>query len=139
MKDQKVKEQFIELRAQGWSFVRIAKKLKVSKQTLINWSKELKLQISNMKAIELEALQEQYYLDRKARIEILGGRLQKFKEEIEKRDLKDIPTAKLYELFLKYHDFLKTEATPVTFHEAESFNASLDDLSFNAVIKEWQA
>lgn len=35
------KQQFIELRAKGWSFDKIAKKLGKAKQTLIDWSKEL--------------------------------------------------------------------------------------------------
>jgi orotate phosphoribosyltransferase-like protein len=56
MKDLAVKEQFVELRARGWSFDRIAKELKVSKQTLINWSRELVLEISNRRAIERESL-----------------------------------------------------------------------------------
>lgn len=51
MKDQETKERFVELRAKGWSFDRIARELKVSKQTLINWSRELALQIGNLKAI----------------------------------------------------------------------------------------
>jgi len=40
MKDQKLKEEFLVLRAQGQSFEKIAKQLKVSKQTLINWSRD---------------------------------------------------------------------------------------------------
>jgi len=33
---QEIKPQFIELRAKGWSYVRITKKIKVSKPTLSN-------------------------------------------------------------------------------------------------------
>ena len=40
MKDQKLEEEFLVLRAQGQSFEKIAKQLKVSKQSLINWSKD---------------------------------------------------------------------------------------------------
>ena len=35
------KERFIELRAKGWSFDKIAKETGKAKQTLIDWSKEL--------------------------------------------------------------------------------------------------
>lgn len=62
MKDQETRERFVELRAEGWSFDRIAQELKASKQTLVNWGKELALEISNLKAIELEALREKFYL-----------------------------------------------------------------------------
>jgi orotate phosphoribosyltransferase-like protein len=56
MKDVSVKGRFVELRARGWSFDRVAKELKVSKQALINWSRELALEIRNRRAIEHEAL-----------------------------------------------------------------------------------
>jgi orotate phosphoribosyltransferase-like protein len=38
-KDPQVIERFIGLRAQGWSFARIAAELDVSKPTLIHWSR----------------------------------------------------------------------------------------------------
>ena len=56
MKEQEIKTGFVELRAKGWSYDRIAQELKVSKQTLIIWSKELACEIANLKAIELETL-----------------------------------------------------------------------------------
>lgn len=58
------KERFIELRAKGWSFDKIAKEIGKAKQTLIDWSKELQDEIANRKALELEALYETYYLQR---------------------------------------------------------------------------
>ena len=48
MKEQTIKERFLVLRAQGLSFERIAKQLKVSKQTLINLSREFHYEISNI-------------------------------------------------------------------------------------------
>jgi len=48
MKEQTVKERFLALRAQGLSFEKIARQLKVSKQTLINWSREFRYEISNL-------------------------------------------------------------------------------------------
>jgi DNA invertase Pin-like site-specific DNA recombinase len=54
------KQRFIELRAKGNSFSSIAESISVSKPTLIKWSDELESDISNLKAIEQEALREQY-------------------------------------------------------------------------------
>jgi len=54
--------EFIELRAKGWSYRRIARKLRVSKSTLANWSQELEEEIASLKAMELEGLFEQYFL-----------------------------------------------------------------------------
>ena len=117
MKDNETKERFIELRAEGRSFERIAKELKTSKQTLIDWSKELELEIANLKAIELEALQERYYLTKKAKIERFGKMLDKLKQEIEKRDFSQIPTDKLVDMIIKLHDHIKGELTEIQFTE----------------------
>ena len=62
METTELREKFIQLRAKGWSFDKIAKELGKAKQTLINWSKELQDEIANRKALELEALYESYYL-----------------------------------------------------------------------------
>ena len=56
METTELKERFIELRAKGWSFDKIAKETGKAKQTLIDWSKELQDEIGNRKALELEAL-----------------------------------------------------------------------------------
>lgn len=109
MGDLEVKEKFIELRAKGWSFDKIAKELHKRKATLIDWSKELESEIANRKAIELEVLYEKHYLLKEQRIEKLGNLLNKIINEIENRNLKDIPTAKLFDLLLKYNKEIKEE------------------------------
>jgi len=104
-----LKEKFIELRAQGWSFDKIAKELGKAKQTLIDWSKELQDEIANRKALELEALYEKFYLMKENRLQTFGAMLTKIKEEIERRDFIDVPTDKLLELLLKYSNQVKEE------------------------------
>ena len=117
MKDMKTKDRFIELRAKGWSYTRISAELKTSKQTLINWSKEYSLQISNLRAVELEALQEKYFVLKEKRIEVFGEKLKAIKDELEKRDLKDIPTERLFDLLVKYGSTLKQEVVETAFQE----------------------
>ena len=113
------KEQFIELRAKGWSFDRIAKELGKAKQTLIDWSKELQDEIANLKALELEALYEKYYLLKETRLQTFGEMLTKIKTEVESRDLSDVPTDKLLELLLKYNSQVKEEIVEPTFKSSE--------------------
>lgn len=117
MKDTKTVEEFIILRAQGWSFDRIAKKLKTAKQTLINWSGTYGVEISHLKALELEALQEEYFLTKEGKIKLLGEAVKKLKTELDKRDLSDVPTAKLYELLDRYHELARTEAVDPDFRD----------------------
>ena len=113
------KEQFIELRAKGWSFDRIAKELGKAKQTLIDWSKELQDEIANLKALELEALYEKYYLLKETRLQTFGEMLTKIKTEVESRDLSDVPTDKLLELLLKYNSQVKEEIVEPTFKSSQ--------------------
>ena len=136
MKDQETRNRFVELRAKGWSYDRIAKELGVSKQSLINWSKELSLEISNRRAIELEALQEKYCLLKNQRIEMLGQTLKAAKEELDRRDLADISTEKLFNILLKSHAILEQDAPELTFQE-ESL-APEWRLNLNS-IKTWKA
>ena len=118
VKNTELKQKFIELRARGLSFDKIAGELHVSKPTLITWSRELAETIKNYSAIEREALQEQYLISRKARVELLGGLLKTIKDELASRDLKDVPTHKLFELLLKYAVNLKDDEMPLEFSEA---------------------
>lgn len=103
------KERFIELRAKGWSYDKIAKELGKAKQTLIDWGKELEDEIANLKALELEALYEKYYLLKESRIETFGELVKKLKDEVMSRDLSEVPTDKLLELLLKYNSQVKEE------------------------------
>jgi len=104
-----IKERFIELRAQGYSFDRIAKELGKAKQTLIDWSKDLQEEIANRKALELEVIYEKFFLIKEARLQTLGEVIAKIKNEVESRNLSEVPTEKLLELLLKYNSQVKEE------------------------------
>lgn len=114
------KQRFIELRAKGWSFDKIAKELNKAKQTLINWSKEYKEEIANLKALELEVIYEKHYLLKENRLNSFGAILSKIKTEIDSRDLKDISTEKLLDLFIKYDTVVKEEYVEPVFKSSEA-------------------
>jgi DNA-binding XRE family transcriptional regulator len=128
------KQQFIELRAQGLSYDKIAQKLEVSKQTLINWSKDFELMIRNLKAIALETLQEEFCATKEKRIRIIGETLKAMKEEFSKRDLAKLPTEKLLDFLIKYIQVLKDEAAEITFRQETTAIENILNQT-----KEWQA
>jgi transposase len=103
------KSQFVQLRAKGLSYAKIAKELKVSKSTLSNWNQELQGEITQARAVELEALQEEYHLLKEGRIKLLGEQLKAIQEEISNRDLSKVSTDRLMELQLRYFGELKGE------------------------------
>lgn len=103
------KNRFVHLRAKGLSYAKIAKELKVSTSTLTNWNQELLEEIAKAKAMELEALQEEYFMLKEGRIRLLGGQLKTIQEEISGRDLSKVSTERLMELQLRYFGELKNE------------------------------
>ena len=121
------KQRFIELRAKGWSFDKIAKETGKAKQTLIDWSKELQDEIANRKALELEALYESYYLLKENRLQTFGVMLTKIKTEVESRDLSDVPTDKLLELLLKYNSQVKDEIVEPIYKSSQEIIEEIQD------------
>jgi len=116
-------QEFIGLRAKGWSYRKIAKRLKVSATTLTNWARLFEQEIASLKALELEALQESYYMAKEARIRMLGDQLKSIRAELGKRDLSEVPTDRLLELLLKVWAELKeeyVEPRPLTEAEQEA-------------------
>ena len=107
------KHRFIELRAKGSSFDKIALELNKAKQTLIDWSRELKEEIEIRKATELELIYESYFLLKKSRLQSLGDILPRIETEIGQRSLSTIPTDKLLDIYLKYSNQIKAELEPV--------------------------
>ena len=103
MKDIEMKHRFVELRAQGKSLRTVADELAVGLQTVVRWERELKEQIENLKAMELDALMEQHQLTVQAQIERYGLELARVTEELQKRDLVGVPTPKLYDIMIKLH------------------------------------
>ncbi len=138
MKDEETKSRFVELRAKGWSYARIAKAIDVSKPTLISWAKELKGVIANLRAIELEALQEEYFITRVKRIELLGKQVKAIEAELNRRKLKEVPTEWLLDYLTRSIKLLKEEeVTPIFSEELDATVALMQTLDKTTV--SWSA
>jgi transposase len=85
MYDTDTRAKFIELRAKGWSMARIAKRLKVSVRTLIDWNRKEKEAIKSLRAIELEALHEKILASHEHELRTLKANLDRIEEQIAKR------------------------------------------------------
>ncbi len=135
------KSRFIHLRAKGLSYAKIAKELKVSTSTLSNWNQELLDEITQAKAMELEALQEEYFMLKEGRIRLLGGQLKTIQEEISSRDLSKVSTEKLMELQLRYFGELKTEyvSTAVVDKTGIKLDSKVIARQFQSVLKSFKA
>lgn len=118
------KERFIELRAAGRSLVSIAAELKVSKPTLIAWSRELTKEIGNARTLRTEELFERFAVTKTKRIEAFGKRLEGILGELDKRKLDDVKTEALLSLALKYGDAMKAEYEPLALKGEEKTRAA---------------
>ncbi|MGZ4929364.1 MAG: helix-turn-helix domain-containing protein [Halobacteriota archaeon] len=72
VKDSKTQHRFVERRAQGISLRAVADELRIGVQTAVRWERKFKEQVERLKVLELEALQEKYWLTEKAH-RTLGG------------------------------------------------------------------
>lgn len=90
---QKEKERFLELRISGKTFQEISEELKVSKQTLINWSKEeeLKEAITTARLMKYQSILQVYKQNREAKVTYYASLNQKAQQELMKRDFSEIP------------------------------------------------
>ena len=121
------KRRFIELRGKGYSFDKIAKELGKAKQTLLDWSRELDQEIAQAKALELDSLYESYSLYKEARLKTLGEILSKLKKEVDNRDLTDLPTDRLLDLFLKYEGVVKESLVEPVFKSSREIEEEKED------------
>ena len=91
-------QKFIELRSQGWTYVRIAQELNVTKRTLITWSRKFRYDIQNQRAMELEAIHAKFLSTREERMQKLGEQLKVVQAELDKRDISELSTPRLFSL-----------------------------------------
>src|SRR5665213_4334360 len=100
MKAEIKKEQFISLRIEGKSYDEIAKALCVQMPNLIEWNKDKNTRkaINEGLAIRLNDEVRTLQMGKQNRLSAMLKIYKKVIEEIEKRNLEDIPTDKLIQL-----------------------------------------
>lgn len=81
--------EFITLRADGLSFDKIAKQLKITKATLIQWSKLFEDKIQELQFLAMVEIKKQFSHSIKSRYEILLKQLDKIDKAILEADLSE--------------------------------------------------
>ena len=118
-KDPEVIEQFIALRARGVPYANIAADLKVSRRTLVTWSRKFADRLENESAIENEVVNEAIRAADRARAAQIAALQDRILAELNQRPLKDIPTDRLALLAWRLHR--KSEPVPDKLTFAEAF------------------
>lgn len=97
-------KKFLILRADGLSFDKIAKELKVSKPTLIQWSRIYQDDIKDLQFQDMQELKEKYKHDKQSQYETLLKQLEKFNSAI---DDADVTSATIKDLHLIRNDIMQ--------------------------------
>jgi len=109
------RQKFVERRAQGWSLVRIASELGVARSTLIEWSRQLRFEIQNQLAIELDDLRNRLLGSCQSRASGLAEKLARVEAELKNRDLATLSTQRLFSLSLALRREIERETGDVRF------------------------
>jgi hypothetical protein len=132
MKDNETKTRFMELRAQGLPLKKIAAEIKVSKTTLINWDRDFKGEIDNLRAVELDAMYDKYDLSTRKKVEFFGDILSRIQRELETRDLSSISTEKLFAMYAHFYREAQHTLPEIAFRdegEIKTVKAQRDELN----------
>ena len=107
--DRQTEARVIELRAIGKSYSTIAKEVGIAKQTAVDICSRNREELATMEAFEIERLHEEQMITYSERITALSSMMRKVREELETRDLSQVPTDKLIDIYLKEASALKEE------------------------------
>lgn len=104
-------EQFITLRARGYSFEKISQQIGVSKPILLKWERDNREQIEHERSFEVQAILSKHNLMRLSRIEAFSSFLEAVLSELKKREesLSSLSTEKLLTLGLSLEQRLSGE------------------------------
>lgn len=135
MHSPETRQKFVERRAQGWSLVRIAAELGVARSTLIEWSRQLRFEIQNQLAIELDDLRDRLLGPRSARAAGLAEKLAHVENELRKRDLATLSTQRLFSLSLALRREIERETEGVHFVTPVK---DIPDAEYIEQVQEWK-
>ena len=109
MKFEKQIEAFILLRIEGKSFDEIATALKTSKQTAIEWNKQLlvKTTIEEGQALKINGIVKTFQFNLENRLNTYLQLSEKINNELRERDFKDVNTDTLLKMSIANDDRIK--------------------------------
>lgn len=105
------KRRFVEMRAEGASYEKIQRDLKISRNSCQKLQSELGAEIDAAKREEMQTLVESFGMVRTARIKQIGKLLQKLDKAIDKADFSKVTADKLLSIRLQYVEALQKEIT----------------------------
>ena len=103
------RNQFIELRASGMSFDKIAAEICVTKKTLIEWSKEFADEIEDLRTLAREHLKERLIGSQEQFAARIVGHFNHLDQEFAGRKLQFSPTESVFRMMLSAREVIVKE------------------------------
>ena len=79
----------------------------------------MKEEIDNLKAVELEALYDKFYLSTRKQVEFFGDILSRIQRELETRDLSSVSTEKLFAMYAHFYREAERALPELTFRNED--------------------
>jgi len=133
MKEQETKDKFLQLRAEGVSYEKISKMIKVSKPTLIEWGKSNTNVIEKLKAIRYEQILEKYKVTRENRIERIAKELQTVWKKYDEKDYKDLSKKDLLMIIDRLEKRLREETEDILNPKKKDNEEVDEDIEINII------
>ena len=108
-KSEEVKRKFIELRAEGLSYAKIAETLHTAKSTLQEWDRQFSAEIAERREEREEEVYHLYGISREARLRRMGEMLNRIDAALEEKDLSEMSADRLLAMKLQYEKALKED------------------------------
>src|SRR5687768_13203457 len=109
MYDNETKDKFIELRAAGWSFERIAEELKLDKKTVLRWNEKFGARLENLRQLRLEGLQQRLVGSQHQRFADLVDEYQRYHTALKARNPDRIPQHTLFHMTCRLRDRIEKQ------------------------------
>lgn len=106
-------EKFLELRAQGMSYQKIAGEVAVSVTTLKKWGVQWDSKVEELKRDRLAAFVDQQLVDLESRLRLRGEQILRMRDELAARDLSKVNDSVLMRIYLRYLDAVQKEVQPL--------------------------
>src|SRR5687767_5271688 len=106
------RNQFIELRALGFSYTKIAAEIGVAKLTLVEWNKQHAGEIEHLQAAEREAIRERLIGNREEWIKRKFAHFERLDAEFARREFKYSPTESVFRMLVDQREALEKDLFP---------------------------
>lgn len=122
-------QNFIELRAQGYSYRKIAQILDISKDTCVEWNKNFHDAIDSCRKNAFSELIQKYILSKETQLKLISDTINRINEEIKNQDWKGINLSKLLQHQREYLNLLIFHTNGIYSKDLEYEDNEMNNLS----------